>query len=66
MTATHKVFDRQGPFLIVGGDVDGEMRYWVERAGKRLSGYGDIDDAREHASLMYDEYLLDADVNTGE
>lgn len=66
MASTKKTVDRFGPFWIVEGDVDGKRTYWVERAGKRLSGNGSVDDAREHANLFYEEYLLDADVNTGE
>jgi hypothetical protein len=55
-----------GPFAVVEGNVEGAIRYWVERGGVRVSGYGSIDDAKEHASLLYEEYVADADVSTGE
>lgn len=58
--------DRLGPFIVVEGDVEGVTYFWVERGGVRVSGYGDIDDAKENASLLYDEYVEDADVSTGE
>jgi hypothetical protein len=55
-----------GPFVVVEGDVEGATYCWVERAGARVSGYGNLNDAEEHASLLYDEYIADADVSTGE
>ncbi|HEX8987690.1 MAG TPA: hypothetical protein VF816_06990 [Rhodocyclaceae bacterium] len=58
--------ERQGPYVIVEGEVDGTKCCWVERGGVRVSGYCGLDDAREHASLLYDEYLLDADVSMGD
>lgn len=61
-TAVNKL----GPFVVVEGDVEGVTCFWVERAGRRVTGYGSIDDAKEHASLLYEEYVADADVNTGE
>lgn len=58
--------NRIGPFIVVEGDVDGATRCWVEKGGLRVSGYCDIDDAREYANLLYDEYMADADVNNGD
>lgn len=57
---------RLGPYIVVAGDVEGATCFWVERGGKRVSGYGSIDDAKEHANLLYEEYVADADANTGE
>ncbi len=58
--------DRLGPFIVVEGDVDGVTQCWVERGGVRISGYSSADEAREYASLLYEEYVEDADVSTGE
>jgi hypothetical protein len=58
--------NKLGPFIVVEGDVEGVKYFWVERGGVRVSGYGSIDDAKEHASLLYEEYVADADVSTGE
>ncbi|MDD5249831.1 MAG: hypothetical protein PHY45_12640 [Rhodocyclaceae bacterium] len=60
------IVNRLGPFMVVKGDVAGVTCWWVERGGVRVSGYGSIDDAKEHASLLYEEYVADADVSTGE
>lgn len=61
-----RTIDRLGPFVVVQGEVDGSTRCWVERAGTRISGYSAAEEAREYASLLYDEYVDDADVDTGE
>jgi hypothetical protein len=61
-----KTIARLGPFMVVEGDVDGATRCWVERGGVRISGYSNADDAREYAGLLYEEYVADADVSTGE
>lgn len=55
-----------GPFIVIEGDIEGATRFWVERGGVRVSGYGSLEDAKEHASLLYEEYVADADVSTGE
>ncbi len=58
--------ERLGPFIVVQGDADGVTCCWVERGGMRISGYSSADEAREYASLLYEEYVADADVSTGE
>jgi len=62
----NKTIARLGPFLVVEGETDGSTRCWVERGGTRISGYSDAEEAREYASLLYGEYMDDADVDTGE
>lgn len=57
---------RLGPYIVVEGDVDGVTCFWVERGSVRVSAYGGVDDAKEYASLLYEEYVADADVSTGE
>ena len=66
MAGTKTTVVRFGPFIVVEGDVEGTTRFWVERGGVRVSGYGKVDDAKEHARLLYDEYAEDGDVSTGE
>ena len=66
MASMKKTVSQLGPFIVVEGDVEGATTCWVERAGARVSGYGNIGDAKEHAALLYDEYMADADVSTGE
>jgi len=61
-----KTIARLGPFVVVQGEVGGSTRCWVERAGARISGYSDAEEAKEYANLLYDEYMHDADVDTGE
>lgn len=58
--------NRLGPFVVVEGDVEGTSYFWVERGSLRVSEYGSREDANEYASLLYEEYVADADVSTGE
>lgn len=62
----NKTITKLGPFVVVQGEAEGATRCWVERGGKRISGYSDAEEASEYAELLYDEYMDDADVDTGE